>query len=344
MIKGVGINRYGGVDVLEAIEMPKPQPSNKDLLVNVKAVSVNPVDTKVRHNRGNPDANIDTRPKILGWDASGVVEQLGSEVSGFKVGDEVYFAGAINRNGSNAEYTLVDYRIASLKPKTLDHAHSASLPLVSLTAWEGLVEQLMIPADDTGSNQKKSLLVVGAAGGVGSIVVQLAKRILRVGNVVATASRPETIQFVKELGADNVIDHRQDLGPQLQALGLLSGVNYIFNCATTDDNIHQLIPLLSVLGRIVNITEASKPVDLSSMFAKRASVTFEFMFNRPVFNEEPEKQGKILEQIAHWIDQGTIRHTTTKVYERLTPETIKEVHQILQNGTAIGKIVLKANF
>jgi zinc-binding alcohol dehydrogenase family protein len=320
----------------------------------VKAVSINPVDAKARNNLGNPNVPVENPPRILGWDASGVVEQIGGEVNGFKVGDEVYFAGVLNRNGSNAEYVVVDHRIVSLKPKTIDHCSAASLPLVSITAWEGLVEQLNIPVpssveiskDDEAAriNRQKSLLVVGGAGGVGSVVIQLAKKILGIGQIIATASRESTSQFVRDLGADHVINHRQDLAPQLSAIGFPSGVDYIYNCYEANENIDQLIPLLAVFGRIVNITGVEKPLDISSIFLKRATITFEFMFARPMFGKEPEMQGKLLENIAKWIDAGVIRHTATKKFDRLDAQTIREAHETIETGTVIGKIVILANF
>jgi len=333
-IKALEVKKRGPAeDAFELVNVPRPVPHGRDLLVKLRAISINPVDTKVRKN-----ANATT--KILGYDGVGEVVEVGSEVKLFAIKDQVYFAGSILRNGTNAEYVLVDERIVGKKPKNLTDEQAAAIPLTGLTAWEGLAEQLgLVPNTDNYAN--KSLLVVAGAGGVGSIVIPLAKKVFKIGKVIATASRQDTVDFVKKLGADDVVDHHKDVLEQLKAKGHPTGVDYIFFCAEADDNIEKIFPAISHFGKIVSITISNKPINVSSLFGKRATLSWELMFTRPITGIEQEKQHDILTRLAELADNGTIPDRVTKVYS-LKNELVL-AHKEQESGAAIGKIVLKVD-
>jgi zinc-binding alcohol dehydrogenase family protein len=313
------------------IDLPIPEPRHHDLLVEVKAISVNPVDTKVRRN----DEPLG-EPRILGYDAAGIVRGVGPEVSNFGIGDEVFYAGVINRAGSNAEFQLVDERITGRKPKTLSFADAAALPLTALTAWEMLFERFKIPRDQT---LQGNLLIVGGAGGVGSMAIQLAAALTDL-TVIATASRPETIDWCKSLGAHQVINHHEDMAHQFANLGL-EAPDYIFCTTHRDKHWHDITHLLAPEGAI-GIIEQGPPLDVSLLMRKCASLHTEFMFARAVLQTKTiATQHRTLEAIAHLIDNGTLRSTATENYGRITAENLRRAHAALEAAQVHGKIVLE---
>jgi zinc-binding alcohol dehydrogenase family protein len=333
-MKAIVHERYGGPEVLQFATVAKPTPGPRDLLVRVKAVSVNPVDTK-RRQAGPPDTPVPNPPAILGWDAAGLVEAVGEEVTLFAAGDEVYFAGDITRPGSYAEYVAVDERIVGRKPRLLSFEEAAAIPLTALTAWEGLFE--MMDAQAGHSETPRAVLIVGGAGGVGSIAIQIAKQVAGL-RVVATASRPESVEQCRRMGADAVINHYQDFAPQLAASGF-AGVEYILSTAPLD-NFKQLAASLKPLGKICCIVggEAARSLDVSGLIPIRGSLAYELMFTRPRFGVEPEKQGQILNRVAGLLDNKTLRTTVTQVESW---EAAQDVHRAIESGRTIGKIVMR---
>jgi len=329
-MKAVIVTKYGPSEHLSVAEVPKPTLLPKDLLVKLKAISVNPIDTKLRAGGNNPPRE----HLIFGFDGAGIVEAVGSDSKLFKVGDEVYFAGDISRNGTNAEYVAVDERIVGRKPKNFSWEQAAAVPLCGLTAWEGIEEQLQI-APNT-DNSSKTILIVAGAGGVGSIAIPLAKKIFKL-KVIATASRPETLEYVKKIGADHVIDHTKDMKEQLQKLGYPSGVDYIYNCADVGQNFDQIVPLIAPYGKILNITYADK-LNVGPLFYKRATLTWEFMFARSSNGIHVEKQHEILNNLADLIEKGLIPDRVTKVLS--LKKDLVAAHKQLESGTTVGKVVL----
>jgi len=278
------------------------------------------------------------RPEAQDEDGAGVVEEVGSEVKLFKVGDEVFFAGVINRNGTNAEYTAVDERIVGRKPKNFSWEQAAAVPLTGLTAWEGLECQLGIKPN--ADNSQKTILVIAGAGGVGSIVIPLAKKVFNL-KVVATASRPETVEYSKKLGADVVVNHKEDILEQLKQNGI-SGVDYIFNTANNDENFDQIVPSLNTFGRIVAITGANKPINTAPLFGKCGSISYELMFTRGLTGVDIEKQHEILNNLADLVEKGIIPDRATTILS--LPKDIVAAHNQQAKGDNIGKIVLTTNF
>lgn len=315
------------------LELPTPEVGPHDLLVRVRAVSVNPVDTKVRKS-AKPEPG---QPRVLGFDAAGVVEAIGSEVTLFQPGEEVWYAGSILRPGTNAELHAVDERIVGHKPESLDFAAAAALPLTSLTAWELLFDRLGVPLDQTDRGQ--SILVVGAAGGVGSVLVQLARRLTSL-RVIGTASRPETKAWVRELGAHEVIDHTQPLAAELTRLGQPS-VTHVAALTQTDRHFEQLAEALEPQGRLA-IIDDSGPVDVRLLKRKSLSLHWELMFTRPIFQtKDLVRQHEILDEVARLVDAGTIRTTVAEHFGRITAENLRRAHALLESGKARGKIVLE---
>ena len=286
LMKAVALTRYLPISDPESlvdVELPKPEPSGRDLLVRIEAISVNPVDTKVRA----PKPNVEASPRVLGWDAAGVVEAVGADVAQFRPGDEVYYAGDITRPGSNAQFQLVDQRLVGHKPRTLSFAEAASLPLTAITAWEAFFERLGI--DRHGNERNRTMLIIGGAGGVGSIAIQLAKLAGLV--VLTTASRPETRQWVRDLGADHVLDHRQPLPAQVAALGF-KFVDFIANFSNTDAYWAAMAELIRPEGRIVSIVENEKPLDLNLLKSKSAGFVWNSCsparcIKRPIWPNNP---------------------------------------------------------
>lgn len=320
---------HGFQNPLVDIEKTMPTLKDRDLLVKVKAISVNPVDTKVRRN---PVAVGNTR--ILGWDAVGEVVEVGSGVQHFKVGDQVWYAGDLTRDGSNAEYQAVDERIVSLKPQSLSDAEAAALPLTAITAWEMLFDRFNVDLD-----KFDNILVIGGAGGVGSIAIQLlkAKTNLR---VIATASREETKAWVKSLGADYVIDHTEDLNTQIKALGL-DAPRYIFSTNQTETYLPQISKLIAPQGKF-GLIDDPKSLDIGEFKSKSVSVHWEFMFTRSMFNTtDIEQQSQLLHQVAELVDNHKIKTTLNQTLGKINAKNLKLAHELIETGRAKGKIVLE---
>jgi zinc-binding alcohol dehydrogenase family protein len=312
------------------LDMPKPQPKPRDLLVKIEAISVNPVDTKLRAGL-QPQG-----PRVLGWDAVGVVEDMGGEASLFKLGDRVWFAGDITRQGSYAEYTVVDERIAGHAPATLSAAQAAALPLTSITAWELLFDRLRI-AEGQGHGQ--SLLIIGAGGGVGSVLVQLARKLTGLA-IVATASRAETQAWVRKLGAHHVVDHSQALQPQLGALGMHQ-VDHLISLTHTEDHYGQIVDVLKPQGQFALIDDPAK-LDASALKRKSISLHWEFMFTRSMYQTaDMLKQHELLDRVATLIDQGVIMTTVGEHFGTINAENLRKAHALIESNKAIGKLVLE---
>ncbi len=336
-MKAVGIVNYLPVEDAGAFvdfETQKPKPSGHDILVAVKAIAVNPVDVKVRGGRGK-EGVVEHPPRIIGWDASGVVEAVGSDVTLFSSGDEVFYAGDITRSGSNAEFQLVDERIVGRKPKSLSHTEAAALPLTTITAFEAFFERLRIGID--GANKGESILIVGAGGGVGSIGIQLAKQAGLV--VVATASRAETTDWVRELGADHVVNHREDIVAQTRAIGF----EHVDHIAIFNDMRHweAAVALIRPQGGIVTIDDTNLPMPMDGLKMKAASLHWEFMFARAM-HQTPDmiEQHRLLTWVAAEIDAGRIRTTVSDVISPINAANLREAHRRIETGQAKGKIVL----
>ena len=336
-MKAIGLTKYLPITdsaSLIDVELPKPEPEGHDLLVSVKAISVNPVDTKIRAPRdGEEDP-----PRVLGWDAAGVVEAVGSDVTLFAPGDEVFYAGSILRPGTNSEFHLVDERIVGSKPKSLSFAAAAALPLTSITAWEALFDRMGISRE--GASIGKSLLVIGGAGGVGSIAIQIAKRVARL-DVVATASREESRNWCLELGADHVVNHREDIPAQLEAIGL-GQVDYVLCLNDTDGHWNTLTKVVAPQGHICSIVETSAPVDIRPLMQKSATFTWELMFTRSMFGTpDMIEQHRLLNAVSSLVDSGTLRSTTGQVVGRIDAANLRKAHALIESGRAIGKLVLE---
>jgi zinc-binding alcohol dehydrogenase family protein len=313
---------------LADMELPKPAPGPHDLLVRVHAISVNPVDTKRRRD----SAKTDDKPRVLGWDAAGVVEAVGAEAKLFKPGDEVYYAGDVTRPGANSELHCVDERIVGRKPKTLDFPQAAAIPLTAITAWESFHHLMRVEAG-------KTLLLIGGAGGVGSIGIQLAK--IAGLKVIATASRPETIAWCKSLGADQTIDHRKPLPPQLAALGL-KYVDYIANFSGDLDGYWDaMAEMIAPFGRMVAIVGNQKPLNNELVRGKSVSFSWEFMFTRARFQADMLEQHKLLNQVADLLDAGKLKCTLKETLSPINAANLRAAHAKLEAGTMVGKLVLK---
>lgn len=335
-MKAVALTRYLPIDDPQSlldVELPAPNASGHDLLVRVEAVSVNPVDTKVR----SPKPQVEAQPRVLGYDAAGVVEAVGEAVTRFQVGDRVYYAGDITRPGSNSELHLVDERIVGAAPKSLSAAEAAALPLTAITAWELLFQRMPYHSEHGGRG--KTLLIIAGAGGVGSIAIQIAKR---AGfRVVATASRAETVEWCRRMGADEVIDHRQPLAPQLQALGI-DQVDAALNLADTDRYWDVLGELLAPQGHVGLIVEPSGALKIGDPYkAKCIGIHWEMMFARPRFRTaDMIEQGRLLDRVAELIDAGELKGTHTQTLGKIDAQNLREAHRRLESGTTIGKVVL----
>ncbi len=337
-MKAIALTRYLPVEDPEAfhdMELEKPVPAGQDILVSVRAIAVNPVDTKVRKGRGN-EGKVEDPPRVLGWDASGVVEAVGDAVTLFKPGDEVFYSGDITRPGSNSEFHLVDERIVGFKPASLSHAQAAALPLTSITAYESFFDRLGIDRD--GGNAGQSILIIGGAGGVGSIGIQLAKHAGLV--VIATASRPETSDWVRELGADHVVNHHADMVAQVRNLG----IEHVDHIAIFNDMRHweTAVELIRPQGGIVSIDDTNLPMPMEGMKMKAASLHWEFMFARSM-HRTPDmiRQHELLSWIAGEIDKGRLRTTLDTILSPISAETLREAHRLVETGSAKGKVVIE---
>jgi len=321
-------------DALVDLALPMPEASGHDLLGEIKAVSVNPVDTKDRRNH-TPAAG---EARILGYDAAGVVKAVGADVTLFKPGDDVYYAGAIGRPGTNAEYHLVDERIVGIKPKSLSFAEAAALPLTAITAYEALFDRLEVSDPVLGA--ERAILITGGAGGVGSIAIQLAKTLTDL-KVIATASRPETADWAKSLGADHVIDHSKPLDQEYAKLGI-GAPAFIFSVTHSSQHRLAMAEIIAPMGRICLIDDFPEGFDILAFKMKVVSLHWEFMFSRPMF-QTPDmiEQHKLLTHVAELIDGGKIRTTLDTVLGPITSENLRKAHEIIESNRARGKIVLE---
>lgn len=329
-MQAIGYTKQGAPtadNTLTHFEAPTPELGPHDLLIEVHGISVNPVDTKVRQLMV-PEGD---QPKIIGYDAAGIVRATGSQTTRFKKGDQVYYAGDLTRPGSNAALQAVDERIVGKKPQTLDFAEAAGLPLTSITAWELLFDSLKIQANDTGT-----LLITGAAGGVGSILIQLAKQLTQL-TVIATASRPETIEWARKMGADHVINHHQPLAEQLNDLGQTP--NYIASLTATDQHFPALVDCIQPRGQIALIDDPTD-IDIKIAKPKALSIHWEFMFTRSMFQTpDIDQQHRLLNKVSELIDQGTLQSTVTQNLGPVSAKSLQAAHQQQLTGTVIGKTV-----
>jgi NADPH2:quinone reductase len=334
-MRAVGYKTAGPIDhpgSLHDIELPDPEPQGRDLLVEIRAVSVNPVDTKVRQRGGAEDGGW----KVLGWDAAGVVTAVGPEASLFKPGDAVFYAGDLRRQGTNAELHLVDERIVGRKPERLSWAEAAALPLTAITAWEALFDRLDVRKPVPGV--APAVLIIGGAGGVASIAVQLARQLTDL-TVIGTASRAETEGWVRNLGAHHVVDHRKPLAAEVAALGV-GAPGFVFSTTKTDVHLKEIAALIAPQGRFALIDD---PEALDVMPFKRRSVSthWEFMFTRSMFETaDMAEQGALLNEVSRLVDAGQLRTTLGETYGVIDAENLKRAHRMLESGRAVGKIVL----
>ncbi|WP_241609050.1 zinc-binding alcohol dehydrogenase family protein [Rosenbergiella australiborealis] len=313
---------------LYEIETAIPTPGARDLLVKITAISVNPIDTKIRRSA---DAE---EPRILGWDAVGEVVDVGENVTLFSPGDKVYYAGSLIRPGTNAEYHLVDERIVAKKPTRCSDAQAAALPLTALTAWELLFDRLAVD-----STSEKTLLIIGAAGGVGSILTQLASKLTRL-RVIGTASRPETTEWVRKLGADQVIDHTHPLSEELAKIGV-KHVDYVASLTHTDSHYQQIIEVLAPQGKL-GLIDDPKTLDAMPLKKKALSLHWELMFTRSLFEtEDMIRQHEILSQVAKLVDEGVLSTTLAEHYGKINADNLRRAHAMLESHKAKGKIVLE---
>jgi len=318
---------------LEDVTLPDPVPQGRDLLVEVRAISVNPVDTKVRRSTHAPEGGW----KVLGWDAAGVVRAVGPEVTAFRVGDRVWYAGDITRPGTNAELHLVDERIVGPMPQTLDFAQAAALPLTAITAWELLFDRLGLTAGEAFAPQ--SLLIVGAAGGVGSVLTQLARQLTR-ATVIGTASRPQTQAWVRELGAHHVIDHTRPLAEELQRIGVPQ-VTHIASLTQTDQHFAQYAEAIAPQGRIALIDDPA-PIDVRLLKRKSVSLHWELMFTRSLFQTaDMAEQRRLLTEVSRLVDAGTLRSTVAEHFGAINATNLRRAHALIESGQARGKVVLE---
>ncbi|HDS1755335.1 zinc-binding alcohol dehydrogenase family protein [Pseudomonas sp. M5] len=311
-------------------DLPNPTPGARDLLVEIKAIAVNPVDTKVRASRSAD------QPQVLGWDAVGIVREVGNAVTLFQPGDEVFYAGAIDRPGSYSEYHLVDERIVGRKPRSLDNASAAALPLTSITAWELLFDRLGV---EQHGGKGQSLLIIGAAGGVGSILVQLARQLTQL-TVIGTASRPQTQQWVSELGAHHVIDHTVSIPQQLAELKL-EPVDYVISLTHTDTYLAQLVEVLRPQGKLALIDDPAQ-LDVVPLKRKSLSLHWELMFTRSLYTtEDMIKQHQLLERVSALVDEGVLKTTVGEHFGAINADNLRRAHALLESGKARGKVVLE---
>ena len=335
-MKAIGLYKYLPIENEQSlidVEVAKPSPIDRDILVSVHAISVNPVDTKVRA----PKDQVEESARILGWDAAGEVVAIGDQVEHYQVGDRVYYAGDVTRPGSYSEYQLVDERIVGHMPKHSNFADAAALPLTSITAWEGLFERLKI--SKKGQDAGKTILIIGGAGGVGSIAIQLASKIANL-KVIATASRKQTQDWCSKLGANYVINHHNSLVEELAALNIKS-VDYIFCLNNTDQHWSAIAEIIAPQGSVSSIVETKELVDLNLLKSKSVSFTWEFMFTRSMYKtQDLIEQQNILNAIANLIDDESLVTTLSKEIKPINAENMRKAHTIIEQGSAIGKIVL----
>ncbi len=336
-MRAVGYRAPGPIDAPDAlvdIELPRPEPRPRDLLVEVRAVAVNPVDTKVRRRAG---AEPGQEWKVLGWDAAGVVVETGAEVTRFRPGDEVFYAGALDRQGTNAQLHAVDERIVGRKPASLGFAEAAALPLTAITAWEALFDRLDVRRPVPGA--APAVLVIGGAGGVGSIAIQLLRQLTDL-TVIATASRPETEAWARAQGAHHVVSHARPLAGEVAALGL-GAPAFVFSTTATDRHMADIAELIAPQGRWALIDDPGV-VDIAPFKRKSVSTHWEFMFTRPVFQTaDIDAQGTLLDEVSRLVDEGVLRTTLAEHFGVINAANLRRAHALIESGTARGKIVLE---
>jgi zinc-binding alcohol dehydrogenase family protein len=317
---------------LQDITLPRPNPAGCDLLVRIEAISVNPIDTKMRMRAAATPPDY----KVLGWDAVGVVEAIGPDVRLFSPGESVFYAGALTRPGANCEFHLVDERIVGPKPRSLSAAEAAALPLTAITAWEALFDRLNVHHAVPGA--APALLIIGGAGGVGSIAIQLAKARTDL-RVIATASRPETAEWVRSLGADFVVDHSKPLAQQVAALGI-GQPGFVFSTTQTDRHFDEIVELMAPQGRLCLIDDPEL-FDFRKLKRKSLSLHWELMFTRSLFGTpDMMRQHELLKELAELVDSGKIRSTLAEHYAVINAENLRRAHALIESGRARGKIVL----
>lgn len=335
-MKAVAYKSAGSIerrDALVDVELPRPTASGRDILVEVKAVSVNPVDTKIRRSV-NPARD---EWKILGWDAVGKVLETGPDAGDFSVGDEVFYAGSLIRPGANSQFHVVDERIVGLKPKTLSDAEAAALPLTAITAWEMLFDRLDIRRLVPGA--ANAIVIIGGAGGVGSIAIQLARALTDV-TVIATASRPETQEWVRSLGAHHVIDHSKPIAEQVAALGI-GAPAYVFSTTETNRHLKEIIELIAPQGRF-GLIDDPETLDVTGFKRKAVSTHWELMFTRSIYQTaDMAEQGKLLNEVSRLVDDGKIRTTLTETLSPINAANLQKAHAWIESGKTKGKVVLE---
>ena len=333
-MKAIAYRHPGPIDrpgAFVEIDLPEPTPGPHDLLVSVEAVSVNPVDTKIRQSAAAPEGG-----RVLGWDAAGTVIGFGSAVTGFAVGDQVYYAGSIDRPGTNAQRHVVDARIAARRPNTLSAAEAAALPLTALTAYEMLFDRLNVERAVPGSD---AILIIGGAGGVGSMAIQLARALTGL-TVIATGSRPETAGWVRQLGAHHVLDHSRSMAAQLAELGV-GAPGFVFSTTASDRHLADIAEIIAPQGRFGLIDDPSQ-LDIMAFKRKAVSVHWELMFTRPLFGTvDIARQGEILARVAGLVDEGRVRSTATEILRPLSVENLRQAHALVESGRMRGKVVLE---
>lgn len=335
-MKAIGYRTAGAIDrpdALEDIELARPTPSGRDILVEVEAISVNPVDTKIRKG-ANPEAG---QWKILGWDAVGKVVEVGPDAGDFKPGDEVFYAGSLIRPGANSQFHLVDERIVGKKPASLSNAEAAAMPLTAITAWEMLFDRLDIRKPVAGA--ANAIVIIGGAGGVGSIAIQLVRALTDV-TVIATASRPETQDWVRALGAHHVIDHSRPIAEQVAALGI-GAPAFVFSTTGTDHHLKEIIELIAPQGRF-GLIDDPQSLDVVGFKRKAVSIHWELMFTRSIFETaDMAEQGKLLNDVSRLIDEGKIRTTVTETLSPINADNLRKAHAAIESGRTRGKVVLE---
>jgi zinc-binding alcohol dehydrogenase family protein len=310
---------------IKSIVLDTPVPGPTDLLIRIKSISFNPVDAKIRRTRSSSSG----QPLVLGWDAAGVIEKAGSETVGYSVGDEVYYAGDLNRQGSNAEFQIIDYRLIAKKPANLTFSESAALPLTALTAWEALFER------GFEYTKKTTVLIIGGAGGVGSMAIQLLKT-LTDAKVIVTASRPETKEWCRRMGADYIIG--RNIKEDLEKISI-PHVDIVFGTTHTGEYLEPIYDILRPFGHLVLIDNPEK-LDIVPFKTKALSVHWEFMFAKSLFAYQPEEQGRFLQNLSTLVEQGKIQSTLNQVFPN-SPDSVRQAHEILEKGSAIGKIIME---
>jgi zinc-binding alcohol dehydrogenase family protein len=340
-MKAIGFYQYLPVENPESlleVEVPTPEPGGRDLLVRVQAVSVNPVDVKIRSRL----KTVAAEPQIIGWDAAGVVESIGSDVSLFKAGDEVYYAGDITRPGCNSQYHLVDERIVGRKPTSLSFEQAAAMPLTTITAWEALFDRLGVGKAASVQQDQRSVLIIGGAGGVGSIAIQLAKKVAGCNKVIATASRGESADWCRKLGADEIINHHEPFAEEFKRVGA-DEVDYILCFNSTEKHIQNMADVIKPQGKICTIVETkdSQPVNISVFQGKSVGFMWELMFTRSMFKTpDMQAQHDLLNEAGRLLDEGLLKTTMTENYGPLTAENLRKAHGKIESGSMIGKLVL----